>query len=231
MSIRLTGVIYRAYNTVSGKSYVGKSVQPLKNRIQQHYYSAKKANHKFANALKFYSSEVWKWEILAEVEIDKLDEYELFFINDLDTFNSGYNTLLETYDLVKSRKPNYDSNKIYNLYHKQYGDISTTRDELRKLNSSLVTRLSELESGKYKSYLGFVLAENKSNYEKLQINRNKKVIDVLTLIHPKFGTHTLTRKEFKEQFELTSRELSLLALKQCISSKKWRLEDASETKN
>lgn len=225
MSTKLTGIIYRAYNTVSGKSYVGKSVQPLRNRIQQHYYAAQKANHKFANALKYYPKAVWQWKVLAEVEIEKLDEYELFFISDLDTFNNGYNSLLETYDSTKSRKANYDSTKIYELYHKDYGDILAIRDELRCINPALVTRLSELESGKYKSYLGFVLASNKDKYSKLAINQKKEAIDVLTLTHPEHGTHTLTRNEFHERLGITRQNLSRLALRQRHSCKGWRLVD------
>lgn len=227
MATKLTGIIYRAYNTVSGKSYVGKSVQPLRNRIQQHYYAAKKANHKFANALKYYPKNVWKWEVLSEVEIEKLDEYELFFISDLDTFSKGYNSVLEAYDLTKVRKPQYDSTKIYELYHSDYGDIVATRDELRNLNPTLVKRLSELESGKYKSYLSFVLAINKDKYEELVTSKNKEVVYVLTLMHPELGTYTLTRDEFHKQLGISRQDLSRLALKQRHSCKGWRLADAN----
>lgn len=231
MSTKLTGIIYIAYNTVSEKSYVGKSIQSLSNRIQQHYYAAKKANHKFANALKYYPKNVWRWEIISEVEIEKLDEYELFFITDLDTFNNGYNSVLETYDLTKARKANYDSTKIYELYHKDYGDISAIRDELRSLNPTLVKRLSELESGKYKSYLGFVLAINKDKYDELVTSKSKEVIYVLTLTHPELGTHTLTRDEFHNQLGLSRRDLSRLALKQRCSCKGWRLIDVPKIKD
>lgn len=217
------GIIYRAYNKVSKKSYVGKSVQSLSNRIQQHYYAAKKANHKFANALKYYPKNVWQWKIISEVEIEKLDEYELFFITDLDTFNNGYNSILESYDLIKTRKPQYDSTKIYELYHSDYGDIVATRDELRSLNPTLVKRLSELESGKYKSYLGFVLAINKDKYEELVINKSKEVVYVLTLTHPELGTYTLTRDEFHNQLGISRKDLSRLALRQRHNCKGWSL--------
>lgn len=225
MSTRLTGIIYRAYNTVSGKSYIGKSVQPLSDRIRQHYYSSKKNNHKFANALRYYSRDTWKWEIIAEVEVGKLDEYELFFITDLDTFNNGYNSLLEFCDLAKPRKPNYDSTKTYELYHEDYGDISTTRDELRQLNSTLVKRLSQLESGRYKSYLGFVLSTNKSRYEELVVYRRRDVVDVMTLTHPELGTYTLTRKEFHNLLGISRQDLSKLALRQRSHCKGWKLVD------
>lgn len=223
-----TGIIYRAYNTISGKSYIGKSVQPLSKRIKQHYYSSKKANHKFANALRYYSPDIWIWEIIAEVKVDKLDEYELFFITDLDTFNNGYNSRLESYDLTKSRKPSYDSTKIYELYHEDYGDISATRDELRQLNLALVNRLSQLESGRYKSYLGFVLSTNKSRYEELVAYRKREVIDIMTLTHPELGTYTLTRDEFHHQLGISRQDLSKLALKQRYICKGWRLVDTDK---
>ena len=49
--------IYCAENLISGKKYIGQSSRPIKWRKTQHYSSAKKANHKFAEALNYYPRE------------------------------------------------------------------------------------------------------------------------------------------------------------------------------
>lgn len=216
---KLTGIIYCAYNKVTEKSYVGKTVRELSIRRNQHIKNAKRQyNYKFVNALRSYPESVWEWSVLIEVEINELDKYEQFFIQDLDTLKNGYNSVLNNYRPGEKCNYCYDASKVYELYHHVHGQISGTRDELRQVDSNLVDMLGRLISGKrMKSYKGWILLENKGSYKPLQ------VIDVLTLTHPEFGTHTLTRKEFKEQFKFPTYALSRLALKTRKSWCKWRL--------
>lgn len=217
-----TGIIYRAYNKVTGKSYIGKTVRELSIRRKQHIKNAKtQHNYKFVNALRCYCESVWEWSVLIEVEIEELDKYEQFFIQDLDTLKNGYNSVLNNYRPGEKRNFCYDSTTVYNLYHIENGQIlSGTRDELRQVNAKLVDMLGRLIAGKkHKSYKGWILLEHRETY------KYRQVIDVLTLTHPEFGTHTLTRKEFKEQFKFPTDALSRLALKTRKSWRKWKLAE------
>lgn len=213
-----TGVVYRAYNKVTEKSYVGKTVRDLSIRKKEHIKKSNtQKNFKFVNALRQYSESAWEWSILIEVEIEKLEEYERFFIKELDSINNGYNTLLDTYDPTKKGRNRYDSNTTYQLYHRDYGAVSANRDELRQIDARLVDKLSDLLTNRYCSYRGWVLLENKDIY-KLRTH-----IHVTTLTHSELGTHTLTRKEFKEQFNLTTHAISGLIRKTIKISKGWSL--------
>jgi len=199
MSNKLTGIIYRAYNIVSGKSYIGQTTGSLEIRRSKHLTNAKRFNFKFANALKAYPRECWQWSILIEVEVEKLNEYERFFIADLDTQNNGYNCYSggsgsQNYDfIVNSTK----CSKVYELYHPDFGLISGTRSELINLNP-VFQEIHKLVSGRRIHLTGWVLAENKDNYPNLRKkhDRNK----AYRFYHVDFGTITLTFNEFCEKY-------------------------------
>ncbi|MDP3763697.1 MAG: GIY-YIG nuclease family protein [bacterium] len=88
-----TGIIYRAINLINGKSYIGQTAQKLEYRIKDHYRNTIRSNHKFANALKKYTPEDWKWEILVEnVPGEQLGLFERSYIYGLSTFEFGYNS-------------------------------------------------------------------------------------------------------------------------------------------
>lgn len=164
MSTKLTGIIYRAYNTVSGKSYVGQTIQPLSLRVRDHIRLAKKYNHKFANALKHYPSESWVWEIVDEVEISKLNEYERYYIEKFNSFEEGYNCSRGG-QLLGEGNPSY-SETVYELYHEKFGVISGVRHELIRVEP-LLERISDLVTGRRNHIKGWVLLENKESYDKI----------------------------------------------------------------
>lgn len=163
MSTKLTGIIYRAYNTVSGKSYVGQSQRKLTDRIKEHYKNCKRYNHKFANALKYYKSTDWEWTILREVEVGKLDEWEAFFVTDLDTYKNGYNSTEDgkgCANTVTTILSTSSTGTIFELYHKEKGFLRGRRQDLVKVEPSL-KRVYELANRERRSIKGWVLVENK----------------------------------------------------------------------
>jgi hypothetical protein len=88
------GIIYSAYNKITGKSYIGLTKRTLKKRINCHYYDAKRTNSKsrFHNALNKYSKDSFEWKILMNnVENEELPMFEKMFISLFDTINNGYN--------------------------------------------------------------------------------------------------------------------------------------------
>lgn len=314
---------------------MGKSTRALEVRKREHLKNTVKLEHKFARALQKYPEDTWEWRVLVELPLEVLDEYEIFFIDDLDTFENGYNTHPGG-NWLGENNPRHTST-IYELWHPKHGIIQETLTELHKRSNSF-THIQELLRGNrqhiagfvlpenkdkynsicktydfyhpnhgvvscssielfrnYKQYFkgnesclynltgkkvklcfGWCLAENKDSYEALLsyshtitlthpehgtltlkrtefkkrfglsdcgmtylLNRRnksskgwtlpenkdiyKQTVDILTLTHPEFGVHTLTRKEFKGQFKLSTSILSQLALGTRKSGNKWAL--------
>ncbi|KKL81171.1 hypothetical protein LCGC14_1997450, partial [marine sediment metagenome] len=86
-----TGVIYKATNKITGKSYIGQSSRTLSARIYEHYRDCKKHNYHFARALRKYKKENWNWCVIVTVPLDNLNEAEKLWIIELDPINDGYN--------------------------------------------------------------------------------------------------------------------------------------------
>jgi len=83
------GIIYKVTNKQNGKSYIGKTIQDLNTRKQQHIGSKTKIG--FHGALKKYGKDNFDWEIIDESEFEKLNKLEKQYIKKFDTFGNGYN--------------------------------------------------------------------------------------------------------------------------------------------
>jgi len=74
-------IIYKAENIVNGKMYIGKTIRPLEDRINGHFYDMKRYNYPFYNALEKYGKDNFSWEILTETDSEsKLNVLEKFYI-------------------------------------------------------------------------------------------------------------------------------------------------------
>lgn len=102
-------LVYKATNTISGKAYVGLTETTLAKRRARHYWDAKtkNTNRKFLNALNKYSPASWEWDILRECEtVEELNDYEIAFIAQYDTFHNGYNSTTGGFWHMTDRKIN-----------------------------------------------------------------------------------------------------------------------------
>ena len=91
------GIVYKV-TSLSGKVYIGKTVQSLKNRMNRHLRDAFNRNlntydTKFYKAIRKYNKEL-KWEILCEVDIVELNDLEKTYISKYNSFLDGYNSTL-----------------------------------------------------------------------------------------------------------------------------------------
>lgn len=84
-----TGIIYKHTNKINGKSYIGQTVQTMEQRLKQHLKNKK--NHNFINAINKYGIDEFHSEIIEEVDENKLDEKEIYWIAYCNTYNNGYN--------------------------------------------------------------------------------------------------------------------------------------------
>jgi group I intron endonuclease len=77
------GTIYIATNMVSGKAYIGKTIQPFNKRMKAHAYDAKVKRYGsvFHRAIRKYGIESFDY-VNVEIPDNDLDEAEQMFIDD-----------------------------------------------------------------------------------------------------------------------------------------------------
>jgi group I intron endonuclease len=90
--------IYRIVNKVNGKSYVGQSVN-IEKRLKTHFWAAFKEhlpsyNYHIYQAIRKYGKENFETEILEtipNIDIEKLNELEIKYIKQFNSYEKGYN--------------------------------------------------------------------------------------------------------------------------------------------
>jgi len=91
--MKVQGVIYRAINKITGKSYIGQTIQDFDRRIKAHFTEAKRSKFYFHKSLSKYGKENFIWEILEHCSSkEELDEMEFHYITQYNTLRpNGYN--------------------------------------------------------------------------------------------------------------------------------------------
>lgn len=94
---RCFGIIYKATNKVSGKSYIGQTIKTLKQRKREHLNEARRGDKDFYfyRAIRKYGTENFVWLKLCECKSkNELDRMEKYYIVYYDSFENGYNLTL-----------------------------------------------------------------------------------------------------------------------------------------
>lgn len=91
MKIEHTGCIYRIYNRINGKSYIGATVRK-ETRIEEHF-TGRQSSRKLIEAVAEYNIDAFDWEIIeSNIEIDRLKQMEIHYICAFNTLSpNGYN--------------------------------------------------------------------------------------------------------------------------------------------
>ena len=90
--------IYKITNLINNKSYIGQSIN-IEKRIKEHFWKSKNQkdisfNSILHQAIRKYGEENFKWEILEECDVEKIDELEQQYIQKYNTLSpNGYNIL------------------------------------------------------------------------------------------------------------------------------------------
>lgn len=94
----MKGYIYRYYNSITGKSYIGQTTD-LVGRKSSHKGKSEYIKNKFYNSVRKYGWGVFKFSILTEVECSTIDTLstvldfiEEVFIQAYNSFKNGYNS-------------------------------------------------------------------------------------------------------------------------------------------
>lgn len=101
-------LIYRAINTINGKSYIGLTTLTLSQRKHQHWLNSRKKSHAtypIYLAIAKYGWDAFEWQELATAETkEQLVELEKQFIKEYGTYDSGYKATLGGEGVLSPRK-------------------------------------------------------------------------------------------------------------------------------
>lgn len=120
----MNGIIYRIFNLINGKSYIGKSYSGFYNRLQEHLNDRHRySTRPLYRAFNKYGLESFSAEILGEFEEGVLESKEVDFIKEYESYGrGGYNATLGG---DGRRTVKVDNEKLVSIY-RQLGTIAAT---------------------------------------------------------------------------------------------------------
>ena len=103
----MRGFIYKITNTINGKSYIGQTIQNIKERFYQHCAtkcSKAVSNMAIHRAIKKYGKSNFTVEVIEEIDFANLNDRERYWIKYYNSYNNGYNSTKGGQDGCKSFK-------------------------------------------------------------------------------------------------------------------------------
>ncbi len=94
----MKGTIYVLKNLVNGKLYVGQTIGNPKYRYSKHLSDAfkRKDNVAVHVAMRKYGKQNFEMRIIEICELEEINEREMYWIKELDTYRKGYNRMLSS---------------------------------------------------------------------------------------------------------------------------------------
>lgn len=114
----MRGFIYKITNTINGKSYIGQTIQNVKERFYQHCAtkcSKAVSNMAIHRAIKKYGKSNFTVEVIEEIDFANLNDRERYWIKYYNSYNNGYNSTKGGQDGIKLFK-NLDTESIVREY-------------------------------------------------------------------------------------------------------------------
>ena len=134
----MKGKIYKIYNDVNDKLYIGKTVSSIEKRFQEHCDDSKKERCEkryLYNAMNKYGIEHFFIELIEECDLKELSEKEIYWIGYYNSYKNGYNAtlggdgkILYDYDLIVQLYQNGLTGK--EIANQLVCDIDTVRKAL-----------------------------------------------------------------------------------------------------
>ena len=112
----MKGKIYKIYNDVNDKLYIGKTLSTIEERFKQHCHDKTRRDYEkrpLYNAMNKYGEEHFHIELIEECNIDLLSQRECYWIEFYDSYHNGYNATKGG-----DGRQLYDYNLIVELYDK-----------------------------------------------------------------------------------------------------------------
>jgi len=111
------GIIYCYHCISTGKKYIGQTIQE-EIRKYRHLIDSKKLHCKFYNAVNKYGWENFIYGVIGEYDLELLDEKEIYYINEYNTYKNGYNMTLGG-DGRKKYETCFETIEEYYKFYKQ----------------------------------------------------------------------------------------------------------------
>ena len=147
----MRGFIYKITNTINGKSYIGQTIQNVKERFYQHCAtkcSKAVSNMAIHRAIKKYGKSNFTVEVIEEIDSTNLNDRERYWIKYYNSYNNGYNSTkggqdgckpfkdLDVESIVREYKSGKSLREISRLFNV---DKQTIKDLLVRNNINLRT--------------------------------------------------------------------------------------------
>ena len=103
----MRGFIYKITNTINSKSYIGQTIQNVKERFYQHCAtkcSKSVSNMAIHRSIKKYGKSNFTVEVIEEIDSANLNDRERYWIKYYNSYNNGYNSTKGGQDGCKSFK-------------------------------------------------------------------------------------------------------------------------------
>ena len=90
------GYIYKIVNDINDKMYIGQTSRSIQERWKEHLKESNSArsNHPIYRAMRKYGNEHFSIEEIEQVDNDLLNQREQYWIEEYNSYNSGYNATL-----------------------------------------------------------------------------------------------------------------------------------------
>lgn len=176
----MIGTIYKL-TSPSGKIYIGQTTN-LKDRKRSLYNPNKYySGHRLDNAIKKYGIENFKYEIIAQIELEDkfllrkhLDDLEIHYIKKFDSYNNGYNMTLGGSGSKGCFQTEESRNKISEKAKGRKGSMlgrHLSEEQRKKVSDYAKTRL-----GNKNPFYG--KTHNQDSKDKIGIANGKPVIQI-----------------------------------------------------
>lgn len=177
------GIIYKATNVVNNKCYIGKTTKNLKVRMYRHFFTAfdessLNYNNKFMKAIREFGEDSFKWEIIATVNYELLNDIEIECISQYNSvYPNGYN-------MTKGGNHTLCDMTIHTFYHYSGKIEICTISELYTKHNLNASNATSMLKGKQLHSKGWGL--NKKNLPRVYnfihkngtIELNTRVVDL-----------------------------------------------------
>jgi len=88
----MKGTIYCVHCILTGKKYIGQTIQKIQYRINDHFCRSSNSQYKFHRAIKKYGKNNFIYGVIEECDFSVINDREMYWINVFDTFKNGYNS-------------------------------------------------------------------------------------------------------------------------------------------
>lgn len=169
----MLGKIYKITNKINGKIYIGQTTKTLEERFQKHCWGTTLKdiyhfNMAIKQAIKKYGKENFTIELIEQVEKDKLDEREVYWISFYNSYQKGYNCTLggqngatrkcslsleEENEVIEAKYLGFSSKEIGEVYNI---DKSTVCNIFKRHNLKLPNKRSLEDRINKKDFIKFL---------------------------------------------------------------------------